>query len=223
MNYIFSALTKLSKLLSRKNLYPWLRGHVAFASQGGPIKVLNIGASGPIPDLLTGMPGIQLCCLDINPDKKPDIVCDATDMQGVIDDNTYDAVVLMEVLEHIPEPAKALAEIRRILKPDGILLGSTPFLFPIHDAPHDYYRYTIYGLTHLLRGYANVRIDPRNSFGEAIAVLLSRLAVTGSKKERLIGIFAMVFALALYPFLWLMGRICHQNLGPTGYVWSAKK
>jgi len=223
IDWIFAFSMKTSKMMSRKNLYTWLEKKIFSLCHSGEMKVLNVGASGAIPDLLKKIDTFDFVSLDINPDKNPDIVCDVCDMKAVISDSTYDVIVMMEVLEHIPDPSLALAEIRRILKPGGVLLGSTPFLFPIHDAPHDYYRYTSYGLNHLLRDYTNVEVQPRNSYGEAIAVLLSRLSVTGTAKERLAGLAGLLLAVILYPVVFALGKLCHQNLGPTGYVWSATK
>lgn len=223
IDYILAFSMKISKLMSRKNLYAWLQQKIALTCDSREIKVLNVGASGAIPDLLKKAGTFDFFSLDINPEKNPDIVCDVCNMKGVIEDNTYDVIVMMEVLEHIPDPSMAMAELKRILKPGGMLLGSTPFLFPIHDAPHDYYRYTIYGLKHLLREYTNVAIQPRNSYGEAVAVLLSRLVVSGSVRERLMGLAGLFLAMILYPVVFILGKLCHQNLGPTGYVWSATK
>ncbi|MBI3970783.1 MAG: class I SAM-dependent methyltransferase [Chloroflexi bacterium] len=66
-------------------------------------------------------------------------------------DETFDCVVCSQVLEHVAEPRTALAEIARVLTPDGLLLLSVPHLSFVHGAPEDYYRYTPYGVAHLLR------------------------------------------------------------------------
>jgi len=63
-----------------------------------------------------------------------------------IRDGCVDCVLLLEVLEHLESPRSALREIHRVLRPGGRLLLSMPFLYPIHDAPHDFQRYTTYGL-----------------------------------------------------------------------------
>lgn len=64
---------------------------------------------------------------------------------------SFDTVVLLEVLEHLPNPLIALQEGQRVLKKGGLLVLSTPFLYPIHDAPRDYQRWTQYGLEQLIR------------------------------------------------------------------------
>lgn len=64
----------------------------------------------------------------------------------VLMDQTYDTAVCLEVLEHVPNPFKALDEIHRILKKGGCLILSAPHLSRLHEEPHDYFRYTKYGL-----------------------------------------------------------------------------
>jgi len=49
----------------------------------------------------------------------------------------FDFVILAEVLEHVHSPHKAIENIKNALKPNGRLLITVPFIFPIHDLPHD--------------------------------------------------------------------------------------
>lgn len=76
-------------------------------------------------------------------------VADAQDM-SVIADGAYDSVLCLEVLEHVPDPFQAMAEIGRILAPGGTLVLSVPHLSRLHDLPHDYFRYTRHGVERLL-------------------------------------------------------------------------
>ncbi len=64
-------------------------------------------------------------------------------------DGSFDTVLFSDVLEHLPDPALALREIARILAPSGVLLMNTPFMYWIHEAPHDYLRHSRYSLTRL--------------------------------------------------------------------------
>ncbi len=63
-----------------------------------------------------------------------------------LEDQSFDTVLLSDVLEHLPEPLALLKEIRRILKPGGKLLLNVPFFYGLHEVPHDYFRYTRFGL-----------------------------------------------------------------------------
>ena len=81
----------------------------------------------------------------------------------MIDDNIYDTVVCFEVLEHVANPFKAVAEINRVIKKNGIFILTIPHLSRLHDAPHDYFRYTKYGVKSLLEnnGFKILEIKPR--------------------------------------------------------------
>ncbi|MBI4325301.1 MAG: class I SAM-dependent methyltransferase [Chloroflexi bacterium] len=63
---------------------------------------------------------------------------------------SFDTVISTQVLEHVPQPRLLISEAHRVLKPGGILLISAPMTWPLHEEPYDFYRYTIYGLRHLL-------------------------------------------------------------------------
>jgi SAM-dependent methyltransferase len=74
----------------------------------------------------------------------------------------FDTVFCSQVLEHTPEPWRLLGEAYRVLLPGGTLILSVPHLSYIHAAPQDYYRYTDYGLTFLLRqaGFKQIEVQP---------------------------------------------------------------
>lgn len=75
---------------------------------------------------------------------KPDIFADAGRLP--LADDSMDTVIMLEVLEHLRNPREAMAEANRVLRSGGRLLLSVPFLYPIHDAPHDYQRLTRHGV-----------------------------------------------------------------------------
>lgn len=90
-------------------------------------------------------------------------------------DETFETVFSTEVLEHLHTPEKAIAEMKRVLKPGGRVILTTRFVFPIHDAPHDYFRYTKYGLQHLFREWEKVEIEEEVTTIETLSVLLQRI------------------------------------------------
>lgn len=65
--------------------------------------------------------------------------------------NHFDAVVCFEVIEHVFNIEEVLAEIRRVLKPNGLLLVSIPFAWDEHEIPYDFARYTSYGIKHIFQ------------------------------------------------------------------------
>jgi SAM-dependent methyltransferase len=86
-----------------------------------------------------------------------------------------DAVVAISVLEHIPEPQNFLSEAFRILKPNGSLILQVPWQWWIHEAPHDYYRYTPHGLSYLLAraGFVDVKVEPQGGFFSMIILKMN--------------------------------------------------
>ncbi len=68
--------------------------------------------------------------------------------------NSIDTIILTQVLEHIDEPFKALNEVKRVLKKDGILILSVPFIYHAHATPYDYFRFSEYGLKSICKNYS---------------------------------------------------------------------
>jgi len=73
-----------------------------------------------------------------------DVICVAEALP--FPDRSFDIVLCTEVLEHTRKPFQVMDEIARVLKPGGYLLLSVPFIYPVHEAPHDHWRFTVYGL-----------------------------------------------------------------------------
>jgi hypothetical protein len=69
-------------------------------------------------------------------------------------------------MEHLSEPLLFLKECRRVLCKNGNVILSTPFIWGIHEAPHDYYRYTEYGLKYLLNesGFRDINVIPNSGY-----------------------------------------------------------
>lgn len=91
-------------------------------------------------------------------------------------DNSYDAVLCIEVLEHTQDPRLLLSEIIRVMKGDAILLMTVPWSARRHHIPHDYRRYTREGLALVLAqaGFTSIKITER---GNDVAVIANKLTV----------------------------------------------
>lgn len=82
-----------------------------------------------------------------------------------LEDGYAHTVTSFQVMEHLPEPGHFLSECFRILKSGGRLIITVPFMWHVHEAPHDYYRFTRYGLEYLLKKSGFVDIDIRENTG----------------------------------------------------------
>jgi len=75
---------------------------------------------------------------------RPDVFGDAQSLPFV--DGCVDHALLLDVIEHLPDPERCLGELRRVIRPGGSLTIQVPFLYPLHDEPLDYQRWTRHGL-----------------------------------------------------------------------------
>ena len=156
----------LTRKITRPRLEAFLRKYASDA------KTLDIGCGNDQYGEL--FPNRTTLDIEARPGVKVDIIADAHDLSQIKND-TFGVVLCTEVLEHLHTPSQAIAEFNRILKPGGLLLLSTRFIFPINDAPGDYYRFTKYGLQYLLREFAIEELKSETSTGETLAVLYQRI------------------------------------------------
>ena len=115
-----------------------------------------------------------------------------SDIQQMTDtpSGTYDTVLLTHVLEHLPRPGDALKECSRILSPAGVLLGSTPHLSRLHGEPHDYFRFTKYGLAYLLgdvAGFGQWAVFPAGGLLTFVGHQFSTVFVCGTLHIPVVG------------------------------------
>ncbi|WOJ92971.1 class I SAM-dependent methyltransferase [Congregibacter variabilis] len=96
---------------------------------------------------------------------KADIVADLNEPLPIMSCNA-DTVLSLSVMEHLREPRSFLAEAHRILKPGGAMILQVPFMWGVHEAPHDYFRYTNFGLKYLFEkaGFVDIVVHPQTGF-----------------------------------------------------------
>jgi ubiquinone/menaquinone biosynthesis C-methylase UbiE len=92
-----------------------------------------------------------------------------------LDDGAFDTALMSELLEHLETPGIALGEAYRLLKPGGWIIITSPFIWVIHEAPRDFYRYSPFALRWLLEqaGFENIDITPIAGQWTTLSLLLS--------------------------------------------------
>jgi len=138
----------------------------------------------------------------------------------------FHAAINVVTLEHLREPARALAEIARTLEPGGRLLLAAPHEWEVHQAPHDYFRYTRFGLQYLLEQAGFEAIDIRAAGG--YFRLLARRLLNGLQfftgGVRWLGFLPAAILLVppalILPFLDALDR--ERNF-TAGYICTARK
>jgi SAM-dependent methyltransferase len=92
------------------------------------------------------------------------------------EDQSFDTILLTDVLEHIAEPEKVMSESARLLRPSGKLIVGVPFLYWVHEQPHDYYRYTEFALRFLCdrHGLQVAELEPYGGLPEVLFDLTAK-------------------------------------------------
>lgn len=142
--------------------------------------------------------GCRHISLNLAVSEKPAVVGDAHLMP--FRNSSFDGIIVLEVLEHIPTPDLFIKEIMRVLKIGGIMIGSTRFMHPQHGAPNDYYRFSIDSFELLFGEYSDYRIE---KLGNRLHVLLDIVA----ENYRILRIFNR-----LIQYIQLKPTTCYSGL-----------
>ena len=102
-------------------------------------------------DLRALFPGRAYTGCDIREGDGVDRIEDAQAL--TFEDASVGTLLMFEVLEHVPRPERALAEVRRVLRDDGLFVMSVPFTYRLHGFPHDYRRLTASGVHQWLEDF----------------------------------------------------------------------
>jgi len=139
--------------------------------------------------------------VNIDPSAEPDYCCSAEAIP--VAPCSYDYVVITEVLEHLESPEAALSECHRVLKHEGTILISMPFLFPVHADPYDYQRWTADKLVMALKncGFSNISVEPMGNLLAVMHDLLHVALVSSSRNTRSLS-KRILKKLVLPPLFW---------------------
>jgi len=139
---------------------------------------------------------------------KPDVIGNATDLP--IKTSSIDSVLLIETLEHTLYPEKVILEISRILKPNGYLIFSMPFLYKIHSTPFDYQRYTHLKIENMFSKY-NLRIVQLKITGYFFTTIYDLWKTALAKARKSIALFCLLLQLGLTSLIFLRCLILLEN------------
>jgi len=132
---------------------------------------------------------------------KPNYTWDGKRMP--FEDNSFDCAFGTEVLEHCPDPEIVLKETSRVLKPGGVFFFTVPFLWNLHEVPHDEYRYTPFSLERHLKnsGFNKIEIHTTGAWHASMAQMLGLWV----KRSRLSPMMKRLLYLVIYPaYRWLL-------------------
>lgn len=131
--------------------------------------------------------------VDLPENQSADLFFESGTGRVPLPDGSADIVFSTQVLEHVPSPEAYLAEARRIMKPEGLMILTTHGYWMYHPSPTDYWRWTAEGLKLLLDRSGWEVIDCRGILGfRAAALHLFQDSLMPQVPNRLRGLFALL-------------------------------
>ncbi|MBU1102264.1 class I SAM-dependent methyltransferase [Patescibacteria group bacterium] len=191
------------------------------------IKDLSFGNS-LILNLGSGVKQIRgdVVNIDFYPFQKIDILADICDLP--FQNQCAEAIIIEAVLEHLKNPEILINEILRVLKPEGIVYATVPFVQGFHSSPDDYYRWTKPGLEYAFRKFqkvdSGVRHGPTSAFVLLLAEWLSIFFGLGISSLR--QFFFLFFTFVLFPVKLvdlLIWRLAGSENIASGFYYIGKK
>lgn len=167
-------LSDNAKLRERLTPMPWQQGFLGMypllgalrnfsktvQNEGGQ-KILDLGCGvKPYESLFPFVE--KYVGFDVEPHPRVDVTGFNWDLP--FQENEFDALISTQVLEHTAKVRETVAEIRRVVKPGGLIYISVPLTFPEHGIPYDFYRFTRYGLMEVFKDFEIISLTPHNGY-----------------------------------------------------------
>jgi SAM-dependent methyltransferase len=118
---------------------------------------MQVSGQEGFADLRPYFPGMKYIGADMSQGTGVDVILDLHNIN--LPSESVGTVISCDTLEHVEFPRKALTEIYRILKPNGVLIITSVMLYNIHNAPNDYWRFTPEGFKSLLSQFQSSYVD----------------------------------------------------------------
>lgn len=137
-----------------------------------------------------------------------------------LDNDIADTIVSFSVIEHLYNPQQMLNEAYRILKPNGHIILQSPWQWWVHEAPHDYFRYSPYALKYMFEqaGFKNIMITPQAGFFTTWILKFNYFSTRFIRGPKLLK--KIITALAI-PF-WAAGQLVAPYLDKLDKNWQAE-
>lgn len=141
--------------------------------------------------------------------------------------SSFDWVLLLDVLEHLPDPQRTIGEIKRVLKSGGRLVLQVPFLYPLHDAPLDFQRWTLHGLRTLGQRFElsvtkeECLSNPLQSAALLANLAFSKVVLRWLQRRNPLGLLVVLlppFVVVANLLAWLLSRfVPNDDFMPHGF------
>jgi SAM-dependent methyltransferase len=123
-------------------------------------RMLDIGCGNkPFEETFSRSVGTHVGCdIEQSSESRADVICLATNLP--FKDESYGTVLITQVIEHVADHQAMLREAYRVLEANGVLILSGPMYWPLHEEPHDFFRFTEHGFRFVLEkiGFELIKI-----------------------------------------------------------------
>jgi SAM-dependent methyltransferase len=169
------------------------------------VLVIGAGELGVGVDNLIKEKKIKVVESDVYFSSRNNLIADGHDLPFV--NESFDAVVIQAVLEHVIDPYRCINEAYRVLKVDGLIYAETPFMYPVHLGPYDFTRFSLTGHRRLLRKFIEIDSGVASGPGQALALSIRSFVLSASTS-----VFVQAFATTILPFLIFWLKYCDYFL-----------
>jgi len=177
-------------------------------SDKGDLRVLDLGCGEKPYYPFFEEQTTEYVGVDIQKGTNVDIICDGEMLP--LCDRAFDVVICGQVPEHLHEPRKALIGCYKVLNPLGVLFLFVPSLWPLHCAPHDFYRWTRYGIETELKRAVFDEIEVFSCGGSVSGILqMIMFAIDGFLAKK--SLVKKLLSLSIYPTLNIIGSVARQE------------
>jgi SAM-dependent methyltransferase len=125
---------------------------------------------------LSAWPQIEIVCCDVDVAADVDFFCDAHDLPLI--ERSVHGVITTAVLEHVLDPQRVVAEIRRVLADGGVVCSEIPFMQQVHEGRYDFTRFSLSGHRRLFHDFREIASGMVAGPGTALAWSLEHFAVS---------------------------------------------
>jgi SAM-dependent methyltransferase len=165
-SFFTSFLPSITANIKARENYEYL--HTELKKKSEPkVLIIGCGILGHGLKELVEDSSINVVESDVALGPRTSLICDSHNIP--FKENTFDAIIAQAVLEHVLDPYQCVAEMHRVLKPDGIVYAETPFMQQVHMREYDFTRFTFLGHRRLFRHFTELKSGPVVGPGSALA------------------------------------------------------
>jgi SAM-dependent methyltransferase len=168
------------------------------------VLVIGSGTTGVGAEALWRDSAIEVHGVDIYASPTVDVICDAHYLP--LQSGYYDGVWIQAVLEHVVEPQLVVAEISRVLAPDGVVYAETPFMQQVHEGAYDFTRFTVLGHRYLFRDFEAIDFGGLQGPGVVMAWAVRYLAWSVFRARTVARLFGVAMGLLMRPIALLESK-----------------